>query len=146
MKVFLSIILAATAQASLLETREPVTLDTAEFSRIWQEVKQGVPSEPQASADAWQSAMLADDAELACVLLLAWLQQQNPQLPMAQHAQLYAEAVALHRRALAGNPAACVTLAAAYRAGSLGNLQLPVSNEKAHWFEQRALRVENLPR
>lgn len=145
MKALLPLVLLATAQASLLESREPVTLDTAEFSRIWQEVKQGLPSAPQTAADAWQTAMLADDAELARVFLLAWLQQLNPQLPMAQHAQVYAEAVRLHRRALAGNQAACAALATAYSAGSLGALQLPVSNEKAHWFEQRALRVENLP-
>ena len=90
--------------------------------------------------------VLAEDAELARVLLLAWLQEKNPALSMAAHAQVYADAVALHRRALAGQPAACAALAAAYRSGSLGALQLTPSEEKARWFEQRALSAENLPR
>lgn len=146
MKAFLlPFLLAPVAAASLLDGTEPVTLDQAEFTRIWQEVRSGAAPASAAAADAWQQAMLAEDAELARVLLLAWLQEKNPALPLAVHAQAYADAVVLHRRALAGQPAACAALAAAYRSGSLGALQLPPSEEKARWFEQRALSAEHLP-
>ena len=146
MKVLLPFLLAPVASASLLDGSEPVTLDQSEFSRIWQEVRSGAVSEPAAAGDSWQHAVLAEDAELGRVLLLAWLQEHNPARPMASNAQAYADAVALHRRALAGQCAACATLAAAYRAGSLGNLQLPLSESMARWFEQRALNAENLPK
>lgn len=145
MKALLPFLLAPVAAASLLDGTEPVTLDQAEFTRIWQEVRAGAAPAPAAAADSWQQAMLAEDAELARVLLLAWLQEKNPGMSLAAHAQAYADAVALHRRALAGQPAACAALAAAYRAGSLGALQLPPSEAKARWFEQRALSAENLP-
>ena len=136
----------SSALASLLDSNEPVTLDTAEFSRIWQDVKSGQAAPaPAAAADSWQQAMLAEDAELSRVLLLVWLQEKNPGVSLAAHSQAYADAVALHRRALAGQPAACAALAAAYRSGSLGALQLPPSEEKARWFEQRALSAEHLP-
>lgn len=143
--VVLPFLLAPLACASILDGTEPVTLDQTEFSRIWQEVRTGAAPAPAAAADLWQQAMLAEDAELSRVLLLAWLQEKNPALPMAAHAQTYADAVALHRRALTGQPAACAVLAAAYRSGSWGSLQLPPSEEKARWFEQRALRAEHLP-
>ena len=145
MKALLPFLLAPLAAASLLDGTEPVTLDQAEFTRIWQEVRAGAAPASAAVADSWQQAMLAEDAELARVLLLAWLQEKNPGMSLAAHAQAYADAVALHRRALAGQPAACAALAAAYRAGSLGALQLPPSEAKARWFEQRALSAENLP-
>lgn len=146
MKALLPFLLAPLACASILDGTEPVTLDQTEFSRIWQEVRTGAEPAPAAAVDLWQQAMLAEDAELARVLLLVWLQEKNPALPMAVNAQSYADAVVLHRRALAGHPAACAALAAAYRAGSLGALQLPPSEAKARWFEQRALGAENLPR
>lgn len=146
MKALLPFLLVTVAAASLPDGTEPVTLDQKEFSRIWLEVKSGMAPASAAEADSWQQAMLAEDAELARVLLLAWLQEKNPALPLAAHAPAYADAVALHRLALAGQPAACAALAAAYRAGSLGALQLPPSEEKARWFEQRALNAENLPR
>lgn len=146
MKALLPFLLVPVVSASLLDGTEPVTLNQTEFSRIWQEVKSGAPQAPAAGADTWQQAMLAEDEELARVLLLAWLQEKNPALPMAAQAQAYAAAVALHRRALAGQPAACASLAAAYRAGALGALRLPLSEEKARWFEQRALGADNLPK
>ncbi len=146
MKALLPFLLVPVVSASLLDGTEPVTLNQTEFSRIWQEVKSGAPQAPAAGADTWQQAMLAEDEELARVLLLAWLQEKNPALPMAAQAQAYAAAVALHRRALAGHPAACASLAAAYRAGALGALRLPLSEEKARWFEQRALGADNLPK
>lgn len=132
------------AAASLLEGNTPVTLDAAEMSRIWQEVQTG--ASPRAlPAPGWQEAMLEPDAETARVMLLAWLQRANPQLEIGAHAREYAGAVALHRQALAGMPAACAALAAAYRSGQLGILGLPQSEAKARWFEQRALSPENLP-
>lgn len=143
--ILLPFLLVPAATASLLDGTEPVTLDQTEFSRIWQEVRSGAAPASAAAADTWQQAMLAEDAELARVLLLAWLQEKNPALPLAAHAQAYADAVALHRCALTGQPAACAALAAAYRSGALGPLQLPLSEEKARWFEQRALRAEHLP-
>ena len=146
MKALLPFLLAPVAVASLLDGTEPVTLNQTEFSRIWQEVKSGAPQAPAAGADTWQQDMLAEDAELSRVLLLVWLQEKNPGVSLAAHAQAYADAVALHRRALAGQPAACAALAAAYRSGSLGALQLPLSEEKALWFEQRTLGADNLPK
>jgi hypothetical protein len=135
----------STALASLLDSEEPVTLDTAEFSRIWQDVKSGQTAPSLPAGDSWSAAMLAENAELARVLLLVWLQQQNPRIPMAANARVYADAVALHFRALAGQPTACAAIAAAYRAGHLGGLFLPPAEQKARWFEQRALIQENLP-
>lgn len=144
-RIFLLLcVVVAVAQASLLDTREPVTLDTAEMARIWQEVQTG--TSPRAlPTSGWQEAMLEPDAETARVMLLVWLQRANPQLEIGAHAREYAGAVALHRQALAGMPAACVALAAAYRSGQLGILTLPQSEAKARWFEQRALSAENLP-
>ncbi|MBR5889640.1 MAG: hypothetical protein IKY92_06330, partial [Akkermansia sp.] len=95
--------------------------------------------------DGWRAAMLEQDEELARVLLLAWLQQQNPALGLEAAAKGYAQAVSLHRQALRGNAAACAACAAAYRAGRLGEVFLPVSEQKARWFEQRALVAEKLP-
>lgn len=131
--------------SSLLEEEQPLTLDQSEFSRIWQEMKTGISSPQPSRHSLWQQALLAEDAELGSVLLLAWLLQQNPQCELAECAADYAAAVSLHRGALAGQPAACVALAAAYRAGKLGVLCLPQSEEKARWIEQRALLAEKLP-
>lgn len=131
--------------SSLLEKSEPLTLDQTEFSRIWQEVKTGVSAPQDSHHSLWQQAVLAEDDELGRVLLLAWLQQLNPQCGLAACAGDYAAAVSLHRSALAGNSGACAALAAAYRAGKLGALSLPQSEEKARWFEQRALLAEKLP-
>ena len=136
---------AAAAHASLLESTDAVTLDPAEFSRIWQEVKTGVASTPQVES-GWQAALQAEDEELSRVLLLAWLQGLNPLCPMEQHARAYADAVLLHRKAQAGHVASCAALAAAYRAGRLGELTLPVCEEKARWYEQRAREMQNLPK
>lgn len=135
---------AALAQASLLDSSDAVTLDPAEFSRIWQEVKTGAAATPQVES-GWQAALQAEDEELSRVLLLAWLQGLNPLCPMEQHARAYADAVSLHRKAQAGHVASCAALAAAYRAGALGELALPASEEKARWYEQRALQMNQLP-
>lgn len=140
----LILFLAPVAYASLLDADTPVTLDTGELSRIWQEVRSGASSSSPAAGDVWQSAMLAEDAELTRVLLLVWLQEQNPLLPLAAHAKDYAEAVSLHMKALCGRREACKTLALAYRVGQLGALQLAVCEQKARWYEQRAVTVENL--
>ncbi len=146
-RLILILAVAPVAYASLLDSDTPVTLDTGELSRIWQEVSSGKPSAPApAAADAWQAAMMTEDAELGRVLLLVWLQEQNPLIPMATHAQDYANAISLHRMAVTGQPAACAAVAQAYRAGQMGCLQLPQSEEKARWFEQRALISENLPK
>lgn len=145
-RCFLTLALVPAAYASLLEGDAPVTLDTAELSRIWQEVRSGKPAAPATAAGgAWQAAVMAEDEELRRVLLLAWLQEQNPLLPMAEHARDYAEAISLHIKALRGQVAACAVLALAYRTGRLGIFQLPPSEAKARWFEQRALTPENCP-
>ena len=140
-------VFAPVAYASLLDSDTPVTLDTGELSRIWQEVRSGQPAAPapSAAADSWQAALLAEDAELSRVLLLVWLQEQNPLLPMAEYARDYAEAISLHIKALRGQVPACAVLALAYRTGRLGIFQLPPSEAKARWFEQRALTPENCP-
>ena len=129
---------------SLLDSAEPVTLDPAEMSRIWADIRGG-SAESGPVTDGWRAAMLEQDEELARVLLLAWLQQQNPALGLDAAAKAYAQAVSLHRQALRGNAAACAACAAAYRAGQLGELVLPVSEQKARWFEQRAIVSGNLP-
>ena len=116
---------------SLLDSAEPVTLDPAEMSRIWADIRGG-SAESGPVTDGWRAAMLEQDEELARVLLLA-------------AAKAYAQAVSLHRQALRGNGAACAACAVAYRAGQLGELLLPVSEQKARWFEQRALVAGNLP-
>lgn len=131
--------------SSLLDSAEPVTLDPAEMARVWQSVRSGKVETPQPVADGWRAAMLEQDEELARVLLLAWLQQQNPPLGLDAAAKAYAQAVSLHRQALRGHAAACAACAAAYRAGQLGELSLPVSEQKARWFEQRAIVAGNLP-
>lgn len=148
MRFLLPILFCAVAQASLLNSDTPVTLDTAEMARVWQEVKSGkAASAAEAPADdAWQAALLQEDEEVARVLLLAWLQQQNPQCPMAQYASDYAAALVLHRLALAGVPKACRELAGAYRSGCMGALCLPVCEAKARWVEQRAIQPGLLPR
>ncbi len=130
---------------SLLDSAEPVTLDPAEMARVWQSVRSGKVETSRPVADGWSAAMLEQDEELARVLLLAWLQQQNPALGLDAAAKAYAQAVSLHRQALRGHAAACAACAGAYRAGQLGELSLPVSEQKARWFEQRALVAENLP-
>lgn len=149
MKLAWSFLLAGAAPlmaASLLDGAEPLTLEAAEMARVWQEVSQGVREESVSRQDAWYSAMLEVDAELARVLLLAWLQQQNPHTPLLEAARDYAEALQLHFNARNGLAEACVRLAACYRAGQLGKLALPASEAKARWFEQRALSEENLPK
>lgn len=128
----------------LLDSAEPVTLDPAEMSRIWADIR-GCRAEASPVADGWRAAMLEQDEELARVLLLAWLQQQNPALGLEAAAKDYAQAVSLHRQALRGNAAACAACAVAYRAGQLGELSLPVSEQKARWFEQRSIVSGNLP-
>lgn len=144
-RVVLGLALVQAVHASWLDSTQPVTMDTEELSRIWQEVKSGQPVSAAPADSGWAAAMSEPDDELARVLLLAWLQQQNPALPMAENPRVYAAALALHRRALAGQPAACAALAAAYRSGGLDGLFLPVSEQKARWFEQRALTQENIP-
>ena len=129
---------------SLLDSAEPVTLDPAEMSRVWAAIRGG-SAESGPVADGWRAAMLEQDEELARVLLLAWLQQQNPALGLDAAAKVYAQAVSLHRQALRGNAAACAACAVAYRAGQLGELVLPVSEQKARWFEQRSIVSGNLP-
>lgn len=143
----LLLVVAAQVHASLLDDSAPVTLDPAEMARAWQAVSsgQGAAAGASAPAGAWQAAMLQQDPELARVMLLAWLVEQNPLCPLADYAQDYAAAVGLHRSALAGQPTACAALAAAYRSGALGVLHLPVSEQKARWFEQRALAADLLP-
>lgn len=134
-------------QAALLDADAPVTLDPVAMADAWQQVKNGAPaSAPSSCTGAWQSAMLEQDEEVARVVLISWLQQQNPLLPLEGNAPTYASAVRLHRLALQGHAGACSALAAGYRSGKLGALALPVSEQKARWFEQRALHQDSLPK
>ena len=145
MKCFFLLCCVPAFAESLLDSAVPVTLDPAEMSRIWQSVRNGKAEAQPVSADAWRAAMVEPDEELARVLLLAWLQQQNPVLEISAAAKAYAQAVSLHRQALRGSAAACAACAAAYRSGRLGELSLPVSEQKARWFEQRTIVAGNLP-
>ena len=65
----------------------------------------------QTTAQQWQCAMDAAGTEFFPVRLLALLQELNPDKPMAQHMEAYAEALRLHTLAAAGNKQACESLA-----------------------------------
>lgn len=73
----------------------------------------------QGDSALWQQAMDAAGTELLPVRLLALLQKLNPDKPMAEHAEAYAEALRLHVLATAGNREAKLRLSAAFRTGTL---------------------------
>lgn len=122
-----------------------VTLDDEAFAAVRQEMKLGKPAEqaaaPQAEAPAaaWRAAMNAPTPEERAVRLMVLFTELNPDLPPAEHASLYIEALQLHTRALAGDAAACQALAAALRGAKLsGGLTLPQDAASAEKLTQRS--------
>lgn len=121
-----------------------VTLDDEAFAAVRQEMQLGKPAEqaaPQAEvpAAAWRAAMNAPSPEERAVRLMLLLTELNPDLPAAEHAALYIEALQLHTRALAGDAAACQTLATALRGAKLsGGLALPQDAASADKLTQRS--------
>lgn len=133
---FLSIALTFPAA---LQANEALTLDPALIEEAKQAVLGGavshVPTAPAAQPvedtlySRWCSAMCAAGTELAAVRLLNLLYELNsPVSPVADEAR-YAEVLQLHRLAAAGNKAALLELAAAFRTGAFANGLLFLSDE-----------------
>lgn len=147
--LFLLLALAAVACAeplpSFLSGNGSVTLDDEAFAAVRQEMKLGqaaaqtAPPNEGAPAAAWRAAMNAATPEERAVRLMNLLAELNPDLPPAQHAELYVAALQLHTRALAGDAAACQALAAALRGAKLnGALSLPQDAASADKLTQRS--------
>lgn len=97
-----------------------------------------VVSEQPSEVKRWQAAFASAGTDLMPVLLLALLQDMNPTVPMAANVEAYAEALALHRKAAAGNTDACIQLADAFRVGCLNSgLKLPYSEQLAEFVLRR---------
>ena len=139
-----------------MASAQSITLDPAEMEAAYQRVfGQGVvPKEEPAPADAaaqgveqrWLQAMQAAGTDLMPVLLLSLLSELNPQAPMATHAELYAAALELHRKAAAGNSQACEELALSLETAFLpGELRLFVSPGCAAALRQRAQYLQKMP-
>lgn len=141
--------LCAESLPAFLSDGAAVTLDDEAFAAVRQEMQLGKPAEqaaapqaaPQAEAPAaaWRAAMNAPTPEERAVRLMVLLAELNPDLPPAEHASLYIEALQLHTRALAGDAAACQALAAALRGAKLsGGLALPQDAASAEKLTQRS--------
>lgn len=147
-RFFLFLIAAAPLWAEslpdFLSDGAAVTLDDEAFAAVRQEMQLGKPAEqaaPQAEAPAaaWRAAMNAPTPEERAVRLMVLLAELNPDLPPSSHASLYIEALQLHTRALAGDPAACQALATALRGAKLsGALALPQDAASADKLTQRS--------
>ena len=116
--------LALTANADVSLTLDPAVMDEAKRAVFNGEeallpTKSVLPEQENAEAALWQQAMDASGTELMPVYLLALLQKLNPDKPMVEHAEAYAEALRLHMLAAAGNKTAKNQLAAALQCGLL---------------------------
>lgn len=102
-----------------------ITLDASEMERARQAVFGGdgmlqpAATPTEHPAERWSRAMAAAGTDLMPVLLLALLQELNPQLTMAEHPVIYAEALKLHRLAAEGDSSARALLAAFLESGML---------------------------
>lgn len=154
MKSFLTISASLLVVPAVLA--QSITLDPAEMEAAKQRIfGGGVVNTPQETTtlppadehvQLWQSAMASAGTDMMPVLLLALLSELNPQAPLATHAELYAEALRLHRLAAAGNAAACETLALSLETGVLpGELRFFVSSICAEAVRNRAARFEISP-
>lgn len=136
---------------------QSITLDPAEMEAAYKRVfGQGVlPQEAPAEAaetsapgveERWLQAMEAAGTDMMPVLLLSLLSELNPQAPMATHAELYAAALALHRKAAAGNSQACEELALSLETAVLpGELRLFVSPGCAAALRERGQYLKKIP-
>lgn len=116
--------LALTANADMSLTLDPAVMEEAKRA-VFNGEEALLPTtsvvSEHANADValWQQAMDASGTELMPVYLLALLQKLNPDKPMVEHADVYAEALRLHMLASAGNRTAKKQLAAALQSGVL---------------------------
>lgn len=115
---------ALTANADTALTLDPAVMNEAKRAVFNGEnallpTKNVVQLQEDGDAVRWQQAMDAAGTELMPVRLLALLQQLNPDKPMAEHADAYAEALRLHVLAAAGNRTAKTQLATALKNGML---------------------------
>lgn len=150
MRCILTMLVMLPLLVTAAESAGSLTLDPAEMERARRQVFGGAgisatpaaapaPANPIVPAQAseverWQAAFASAGTDLMPVLLMALLQDMNPSVPMAANAEAYAEALALHRKAAAGNTQACILLAEAFRAGRLNSgLKLPHSEQLAEF-------------
>ena len=114
--IFALTVLPATAEPYL--TLDPAVIEEAKRAVFGgeaictpaEEEKPTTEQAEQTTAQQWQCAMDAAGTEFFPVRLLALLQELNPDKPMAQNMEAYAEALRLHTLAAAGNKQACETL------------------------------------
>lgn len=128
----LSLIALLTLPVLAEEPGGSITLDPSEMEEIKQLVFGGgavqAPQEPGAIAldddplwvteQFWLGAM-SEAGDVQTILLLSLLQQLNPGLPMEVYPRLYADALALHRRAAAGDAVAVANLESCLSCGKL---------------------------
>ena len=124
-----------------LAAAQSITLDPAELEAAKQRVfgTGGLTHQQEASLpeQRWLQAMAAAGTDMQAVLLLALLQELNPQTPLAANPEAYASALTLHREASAGKTAACTELALSLRCGVLaGGLFILRSEALADRVEQ----------
>lgn len=116
--------LALTANADMSLTLDPAVMEEAKRAVFNGEeallpTTSVVSEHSNADVALWQQAMDASGTELMPVYLLALLQKLNPDKPMVEHADVYAEALRLHMLAAAGNKTAKKQLAVALQSGVL---------------------------
>ena len=130
----LSLIALLTLPVLAVEPGGSITLDPSEMEEIKQLVFGGgavqlqSPQEPGAIAldddplwmteQCWLGAM-SEAGDVQTILLLSLLQQLNPGLPMEVYPRLYADALALHRSAAAGDAVAVANLESCLSSGKL---------------------------
>ena len=122
-----SLIMAVPATAEPTLTLDPAVIEKAKRAvfggdAICTSTEEETPSAKQVEqtpAQQWQCAMDTAGTEFFPVRLLALLQELNPDKPMAQHVDAYAEALRLHTLAAAGNKQACASLADSLLSGNL---------------------------
>jgi hypothetical protein len=114
-----SLVLSIPAIAEPTLTLDPAVIEKAKRAVFGgealctpnEEKKSAAEQAEQTPAQQWQCAMDAAGTEHFPVRLLALLQELNPEKPMTQHMEAYAEALRLHTLAAAGNKQACASLA-----------------------------------
>lgn len=141
----LSLIVLLTSPVLATEPGASITLDPTEMEDIKQTVFGGgavkVQSLPEPGAIAlneeslwmveqcWLGAMSAA-GDVQTILLLSLLQKLNPLLPMEVYPRMYADAVALHRSATAGDAVAVANLESCLSSGKLPGGLLFIRSER----------------
>ena len=139
----LSLIALLTSPVLAVEPGASITLDPTEMEDIKQLVFGGgavqSPQEPGAIAldddslwvteQFWLGAM-SEAGDVQTILLLSLLQKLNPGLPMEVYPRLYADALALHRSAAAGDAVAVANLESCLSCGKLPGGLLFIRSER----------------